>query len=444
MGLFSFKGNVHLKGFKELSKDEEILSIMEGENAPKVVFFPSLFNKREVVFNVNVNDYVKVGTKIGVLKDFDLPIYSSVSGVVSDIKDIYSSQSKNNIKTLLISNDFKYERDTLLKTVNLDSSKEEIKEAIKNSGLVGLGGAGFPTYIKYNATNIDTLLINCIECEPFLTSDYKAILNDIDYLLKGIPLLLKALDAKKAIIAFKKKNTSIKEIILSHNTNENITIYEAKDLYPMGYERTLIRRIFNKEYDKLPSEIGIVVNNVQTVIELSKTLLTGKTLNSRIVTVSGDAIGHPCNILCPIGTMAKDLINVCHGYTKENVNLIVGGPMCSSAINTDEFPLLIANNSLTILEYNEYLEEPCLRCGRCSSFCTMSLQPVEIVNAAKRQDIDRLATLDVMACVECGICSYVCPSRINVLEGVKKGKILYRLKGRKVAKWHIKLIHHLI
>ena len=155
MGLFSFKGNVHLKGFKELTKNEEIISIMEGENAPKIVYFPSLFNKREVVFNVNVNDYVKVGTKIGVLKDFDLPIYSSVSGVVSDIKDIYSSQSKNNIKTLLISNDFKYERDTLLKTVNLDSSKKEIKEAIKNSGLVGLGGAGFPTYIKYNATNID-------------------------------------------------------------------------------------------------------------------------------------------------------------------------------------------------------------------------------------------------------------------------------------------------
>ena len=118
MGLFSFKGNVHLKGFKELSKNEEIISIMEGENAPKIVYFPSLFNKREVVFNVNVNDYVKVGTKIGVLKDFDLPIYSSVSGVVSDIKDIYSSQSKNNIKTLLISNDFKYERDTLFKPVN--------------------------------------------------------------------------------------------------------------------------------------------------------------------------------------------------------------------------------------------------------------------------------------------------------------------------------------
>lgn len=434
MGLFSSKGRKHLNGHKELTKHSEIISIVSGNNAVKEVYFPTMSpNGKPISYTVNPGDSVKVGTRIGCRTDFYVPIYSSVSGVVKESKMIYSAQVGRLIQHVVIENDQQYVLDEPLKTVSLQNSKEEIFEAIKEAGLVGMGGAGFPTYIKYNnPQNIHTLLVNGVECEPYLTTDFMAMQNEVDDLLTGCELLMKASGASKAIIAFKVHKDEVKKAISEKLADHpNISIKEVPDKYPMGWERTLIKQVFKKEYDRLPSEAGVVVNNAQTVIELGKTLSTGRTVATRLVTVSGNGINNPTNVLCPIGTLASELIKVCGGYVEGDINLIPGGPMCAKALSRDDFPILIQMGSLTVLKYVAVNTVGCLRCGECTMNCPAGLQPVELKIAFERKDTDRMAKLNIMSCVECGMCSYVCPSKIEVTDTIKKAKAIYKLKGNK-------------
>ncbi|MCI5745660.1 MAG: RnfABCDGE type electron transport complex subunit C [Erysipelotrichaceae bacterium] len=430
MSLFGSKGHRHLDGHKELTKHEEIISLVSGDNMVKQVYFPTMSpNGKPITYTVKEGDYVKVGSKIGTRTDFYVPIYCSVSGVVQASKMVFSPQVGRAIQHVVIANDGQYVEEEPLKTVTLSSSKEEIFEAIKEAGLVGMGGAGFPTYIKYNnPKNIDTLLVNGVECEPYLTTDFIAMQQDVDNLLLGCEYLMKASGAKRAIIAFKVHKDEVKEAIEAKlSAHENITICEVPDQYPMGWERTLVKQVLKKEYDKLPSEAGAVVNNAQTVISLGKVLSTGKVITNRLVTVSGDGVNHPTNVLCPIGTLASELVSSCGGYVEGDINLIPGGPMCAKAVKQDDFPILLQMGSLTILKFKQVETVPCLRCGACTMNCPAGLQPVEIKIAFERKDTDRMEKLNIMSCVECGMCSYVCPSHIEVTESVKKAKMIYRL-----------------
>lgn len=434
MSLFGSKGRRHLDGHKDLTKHSQIISIVSGENAPKEVYFPTMSpNGKPITYTVNPGDSVKVGTKLGTRTDFYVPIYSSVSGTVKEAKMIYSAQIGRPISHIVIENDGRYECDEPLKTVTLESSKEEIFEAIKEAGLVGMGGAGFPTYIKYNnPQGIQTLLVNGVECEPYLTTDFFTMQSDVDALLLGCEYLMKASGASNAIIAFKVHKDEVKEAISAKLADHpNIAIQEVPDAYPMGWERTLIKQVFKKEYDRLPSEVGVVVNNAQTVIELGKTLSTGKTVATRLVTVSGNGVKNPTNVLCPIGTLAKEVVAVCGGYVEGDINLIPGGPMCAKALSREDFPILIQMGSLTILKYAAVKADACLRCGECTMTCPAGLQPVELKIAFERKDVDRMEKLNIMSCVECGMCSYVCPSKIDVTDTIKKAKLIYKLKGKK-------------
>lgn len=433
MSLFGSRGRRHLNGHKELTKHEKIISLVRSENDPSLVYFPTMSpNGKPITYTVNVGDSVKVGTRIGTRTDFYVPIYSSVSGTVKEQKMIFSPQVGRPIQHLVIENDKQYVEDEPLKTVTLDSSKEEIFEAIKEAGLVGMGGAGFPTYVKYNnPKNIETLLVNGVECEPYLTTDFMAMQIDVDALLLGCEYLMKASGAKNAIIAFKVHKDEVKEAISAKLADHpNISIKEVPDQYPMGWERTLIRQVFKKEYDRLPSEAGVVVNNAQTVIELGKTLSTGKVVATRLVTISGDGVKNPTNVLCPIGTLANELVAACGGYVEGDINLIPGGPMCAKAVKQDDFPILIPMGSLTILKYVAVKTVGCLRCGECTMSCPAGLQPVELKIAFERKDTDRMEKLNIMSCVECGMCSYVCPSKIEVTDIIKKAKLIYKLKKK--------------
>ena len=433
MSLFGSKGRRHLDGHKELTKHQEIISIVSGESSPKEVYFPTMSpNGKPITFTVNPGDSVKVGTRIGVRTDFYVPIYSSVSGKVVGKKMIFSPQVGRPIQHLVIENDGQYVEEELLKTVTLENSQEEIFEAIKEAGLVGMGGAGFPTYIKYNnPSNIETLLVNGVECEPYLTTDFFAMQLDVDALLLGCEYLMKASGAKNAIIAFKVHKDEVREAILPKLADHpNITIREVPDQYPMGWERTLIKQVFKKEYNRLPSEAGVVVNNAQTVIELGKTLSTGKVVSKRLVTISGDGVVNPTNVLCPIGTLAKELVSACGGYVEGDINLIPGGPMCAKSVKQDDFAITIPMGSLTILKFKALNTVGCLRCGACSSYCPAGLQPVELKIAFERKDTDRMEKLDIMSCVECGMCSYVCPSKIEVTDTIKKAKLIYKLRKK--------------
>ncbi len=429
MILFRSVGRRHLDGHKELSKHSEIIHL-DSKKGSKVYFPTMAPNNTAIKVLVAPGDKVKVGQKIAERTDFYVPIYSSVSGTVLEFENVFSTSANRPTKHIVIESDGLNTPSDPLKTVTLDSTKEEIFEAIKEAGLVGLGGAGFPTYVKYNnPKGIHTLLVNGVECEPFLTTDFVTMKDNVEDLLNGCELLMKASGAEKAIIAIKVHKEEVRDAICAQlDSHPNVVVQEVPDVYPMGWERTLIKEVFHKEYDRLPGEIGVVISNGQTVISIGSVLLKGHPISERTITVSGDAVLNPTNVVCKIGTLAKELIDAVGVNHELDINLIPGGPMCSKAVNTDLFPMYMQMGALTILKAKTYKEEPCLRCGSCTHHCPAGLQPVEIRRALKAKDYDRMIKLSVMSCVECGMCSYSCPSRIELTDAMKNAKTVTRFK----------------
>lgn len=429
MGLFGSKVGNHLKGYKNLTKHEEVL-ILDCPKGHKV-YFPTLApNKTPINFDVKPGDKVKMGQRIGMRSDFYVPIYCSVSGTVLENENVFSPVHNGLIPHLVIESDGLNTQGKLLKTVTLESSQQEIMDAMKEAALVGMGGAGFPTYVKYNnPDDIDTLIVNGVECEPYLTTDFLMMQQEPERLLQGTQFLMKAFTCSRAVIAIKVGKPEVVAAIkpLADKYPE-IDLVEVPDVYPMGWERVLIKQVLKRTYNKLPSECGVIVNNAQTIINLATCLLEGKVPTERLVTVSGNAIKEPHNVRCKIGTLASELIELCGGYTEEEINLLPGGPMCSKAVTNDHFPILLPNGALTVLKHIKYNTVACLRCGTCTNSCPAGLQPVELKRAFEAKDVDRMLKLDVMACIECGTCSYVCPSKIEVTDYVKKCKALARLR----------------
>lgn len=433
MGLFGSKGRNHLKGYKELSKHSEIINL-EAKEGMKVYFPTMAPNRTPITYDVKPGDKVLAGQRIGVRTDFYVPIYSSVSGTVLANEKVFSTQLGMPIPHVVVESDGKNELAEPLKTVSLDSSVDEIFDAIKESGICGMGGAGFPTYVKYSGKNngkIHTLLINGVECEPFLTTDFVKMEKEADKVVKGLELLLKVSGATKAIVCLKVHKEEARDALKAAiGDRQDMVVREVPDQYPMGWEKTLVQEVMKKSYEKLPSEVGVIVNNVQTVICLGDVLLTGHPVTDRLVTVSGNAIKNPTNVNCKIGTLAKELIAAAGGYTEEEISLIPGGPMCTKAVNTDNFPMLLPMGSLTILKFRKVVADACLRCGQCTYNCPAQLQPVELKRAFDSKDVTRMIELDAMSCVECGTCSYICPSHIEVTDYVKKCKALVRLRKK--------------
>ena len=437
MNIFGTKGKTHIEGHKSLTTSAPILEL-EKELVTKV-YLPLLSpNGKEIKLCVADGDRVLVGTKYAERTDFYVPQYSPIAGKVLGKEMRYSAVVGRPINHLVIENDFTYEEaQDVLKVVSIDDSKEVIFEAIKEAGLVGLGGAGFPTYVKYNnPQNIHTVLVNAVECEPYLTTDFFATQMEPEMLCKALQFLIKVSGAEKAIVAYKQHKGVEKEPIEAAleavvANYPNVELRRVPDVYPMGWERLLVKTVFNKEYKMLPSEVGVIVNNVQTVIALGHALLEGKPLTKKLVTVSGDGIANPCNIWCPIGTPAKTLIDACGGYTATDVNVVPGGPMCTKAVLKDEFPINPQNGAITVFKYKYVAAEPCLRCGACSDHCPMGLQPVELQIALKTRDTDRMAKLNGNLCMSCGMCSYVCPSKIDVTGNMNKMKLQLKLAQMK-------------
>ena len=437
MNIFGTKGKKHIDGHKGLTSSAPIIEL----NKEKVekVYLPLLSpNGKEITVCVAEGDRVLVGTRYGERTDFYVPQYSPIAGKVLGKEKRYSAVVGRPIDHLVIENDFTYEEaKDVLKVVSIDDSKEVIFEAIKEAGLVGLGGAGFPTYVKYNnPKNIEAVIINAVECEPYLTTDYFATQNEPDMLCKACQFLIKVSGAQKAIIAYKQHKGVEKEPIEAAletvvNNYPNVELRRVPDVYPMGWERLLVKTVTGKEYNMLPSEAGVIVNNVQTAIALGHALLEGKPLTRRLITVTGNAIANPCNIWCPIGTPAKTLIDECGGYTCEDVNVVPGGPMCGKAALKDEFPINPQIGSLCIFKYAPVKAEPCLRCGACSEHCPMGLQPVELQIALKQKDTDRMAKLKGHLCMSCGMCSYVCPAKIDVTDNMNKMKLQLKIAQMK-------------
>lgn len=381
---------------------------------------------------VKVKDTVAVGQKIGDCDvPFSVPVHSGVSGTVKSISD-YRMIDGNNCKAVEIECDgLQTVSDTVKPPVITD--RESFIKAVRESGMVGLGGAGFPTHIKLNPKNkIDTLLLNGAECEPYITSDYRTMLEHPDEMLDGIRIVAKMLEIPNVIIGIENNKPEAVKILKEKTANDsNINVMSLPSLYPQGGEKVLIYNCTGKivEEGKLPSDYGIIVMNVSTAYALDVYFKTGMPLVSRTVTVDGDIIKKSGNYLVPVGTSIEYILDYAQ-CEKDKINkLITGGMMMGITIYDITQPVTKQNNAVLAFNKIEIPEElPCIRCGRCMRACPLDLMPMELDKAYKKRDAESLLKYKVNLCMNCGCCTYVCPSKRKLAETNQLAKAFLRNK----------------
>ncbi len=411
---------IKLINHKKRSITNRVLEI----NKPKVVYIPLVNHTNlECKCLVKIGAKVQKGEVIGVRDDYlELPIHASVSGKVIDIKDkLYLNGKK--VKCVVIENDYQ-EKQKLkgAKRKLTNYLKEKFVELLKECAVTGMGGSDFPTYIKYQA-DLNTIIVNAVECEPYLTADHMITMLKIEEILETIDAVMEINNIKSGFIAIKETNYQLRTKIESYlGTYPNILLVTVVDIYPMGWEKYLIKMILKKEYQTVPSDIGVVVNNISTIYAIYKALKYQKPISKRIITISGEKIIKPQNVLVKIGTPIKDVINQVGGYDEElPIKLIAGGPMMGLSLKSDDIMVTKNLNGILLID-GAFKEEAltCLRCGRCVSICPVSLAPILIRDAI--DDYEKLIPLRPERCIECGLCSYVCPSKIDVRGAVIKAK----------------------
>ncbi|MBP3460978.1 MAG: RnfABCDGE type electron transport complex subunit C [Bacilli bacterium] len=403
-------------GIKLSKHKKETMNKIEEFLNPKEVYFKIKENDEVLV---KENEKVIVGQKI-IKTKYDTYIHSSVSGIVKEITTMidYQNNKSNFIK---IENDFN-ETNKFKENDLKNITKEQFISNLKENGIVGLGGAGFPTYVKYNNDDVKTLIINAVECEPYITADYINCFNNIDKIVETLNIIDNIYNLNEIFIAIKTKNRTLKEKIIPYIIkNKKIKLIEVPNLYPMGWEKALVRYIKHTDYDKLPIEKSIIVSNASTIYSIYESLKYNKPLIEKIVTISGDNIINKTNVKVKIGTKFSELKKIYKGYNSKEINLVTGGPMMGYSVETDEF--IIPNNLNSVIgikKIKEFNPITCLRCGKCSDHCPTKICPVLVKdNINNNQELKRL---NVERCIECGICSFVCPSKINLREYVREAK----------------------
>lgn len=391
---------------------------------PEKVYIPLIvLNDTDITILVKKDDYVLKGSVIGRKKgDLKVPIHSSISGKVLDIEEC-TYMNGNKVKCIVIENDYKEKMD--LRTTNEKISnytKQEFTDIVRDAGIVGLGGAGFPTYIKYNSDNIKTLVINAVECEPYITADFSLTIDKCEEILETIDAIMTINNIEKAIIAVKKNNvTLINQLKNYMGSYLNIKLVTVPNIYPMGWERLLVEETLHIKYDRLPIEKGVVVSNISTIYAIYEALKYEKPLIERVITFTGEGFKEPKNILVKVGTKVSDVINNIVHYKEDDLLFVAGGPMMGEALPTDDLVVSPNLNCVLVIKDNiKDLETNCLRCGKCVAVCPAKISPVLIKDAIKNKEY--LKELEVNRCIECGLCSYICPAKIKVREIVKSAK----------------------
>lgn len=412
---------LQLKGNKEQSMQNDI-KVLELSTDIAIPLLSGANEDVEVL--VKEGDKVFIGDKIA---QFDHeryePIFASVSGKVKGIEKRMHASLKQ-VAHVIITPDKNQKSKPPFQPLDYKKiDREKLLEVMKQAGIIGLGGAGFASYLKYEKECMQHLIINAVECEPYISADTMSIAYYAQTFVTGVCAMQKLAGVKDVSIALKENNKQLqKTLITLFKGKQAIHIKTVKDVYPMGWERTLVKTLLQQEYRQFPIERGIVVNNASSAIAFGNVLLQGMPIVSRIVTVSGDGIHEPSTVLVPVGMRVDQIIEACGGYTAQDVKLIAGGPMMGKTIVNDQFVIDRASNAITVLKNHPHQSVACLRCGKCIAFCPAGIQPVRIATALKSKDNDSLKKLHVHDCIDCGLCAYVCPSRLNVSENVRKAK----------------------
>lgn len=395
---------------------------------------------------VRPGDHVDVGQAIGESDSFvTAPIHASVSGTVKKITDL-KMPNGSVVKAVVIESDGLMTKSPYAVPPAAET-KEQLLLAIKRSGLVGLGGAGFPAHVKLSIPKdkkIDTLIINGAECEPYITSDHREIIENSWDILSGIKIVKDLLDVHRVIIGIESNKPDAIKILSqiadnqAADPNDEIRVLTLKSSYPQGAEKVLIRACTGRKVPagKLPADVGCVVMNVTSVAFIAQYLKTGVPLVSKRITVDGSAVKEPKNVIVPLGTPIKDVIEFCGGYKCEPKKILMGGPMMGIALTDDSMPVLKQNNAILAFDEKDAKlaeESDCIRCGKCLKSCPMSLMPEAIAGCVKLKDVKGLEKLNVMTCMECGSCAFNCPAHKHLVQTIREGKAMVRAENAKKA-----------
>ena len=386
---------------------------------------------------VAVGDKVKIGQKIGDTEAFmAAPIHASVSGVVKEIKNVMNVGGRL-CKTVVITNDNKNEMFEGIAPPKIDTREEFIK-AVRESGAIGLGGAGFPTHVKFaydrSKVNIEYLLLNGAECEPYITSDYRELMENSESVLSGIDLVMTKLEIPHAIIGIEAdKPKAIDMLTKLAIRYPNISVKQLPSAYPQGAEKVLVHTCTGRVVGegKLPSDVGCMVMNVSTAGFLYRYMKTGVPLVQRRITVDGDIVNSPANFFVPVGTMLHSVMGFAD-VRQQPDRIVLGGPMMGMCAFDPDTPLGKTNNAVLLFGSTKpHKTTACIRCGRCVRACAINLQPTELESAYDARDAAALDRLKVNLCMNCGACSFVCPAKRPLAEKNQLAKDFLRQEKTK-------------
>lgn len=425
MGLLTFKGGIHPYDGKELSKGNPIEKYLpKGE----MVYPLSQHIGAPAAPIVKKGDRVLAGQRLADAGGFvSAPIHASVSGTVKGIEPRLTSTGSM-VNSIIVENDQQYEEVEFTPAALEKLSKEDILKRIREGGVVGMGGAGFPTHVKLSPKDpdkIEYVLVNGAECEPYLTSDYRRMLEEPEKIVDGLRVMLTLFDNAKGYICVEdNKPDCIAKLQALVKDIPRIEVKELMTKYPQGGERTLIYATTGREINSsmLPADVGCVVDNVDTVVAICNAVLLGRPVMSRIVTVTGDAITTPKNFSVLTGTNMEELVEAAGGLKDSTAKVISGGPMMGFAMYNLKVPCIKTTSAFLCLEHDavsEAKQTACINCGRCVSVCPGHVLPARLATFAEHGNMEAFQKFDGMECCECGCCSYVCPAKRPLTQSIK-------------------------
>lgn len=439
MGKLTFRGGIHPYEGKELSKDHPIEKYLPKGD---LVYPLSQHIGAPSVPCVKKGDTVLAGQKIADAGGFvSVPLHASVSGTVKGIEKRLNATGSM-VDCIVIENDQQYQETEFQEARLEDLTKEEILNRIKEGGVVGMGGAGFPTHVKLapkDPSKIEYILVNGAECEPYITSDYRRMIEEPEKVVKGLQVILTLFDSAKGYICIEDNKpdciAKMKELV---KDIDRIEVKKMMTKYPQGGERTLIYAATGREINStmLPADVGCVVDNVETVISVYKAVILGRPVNSRVVTVTGDGIKEPKNLLVLAGTDMSELVDTAGGLKAKIAKAISGGPMMGFALYDLHVPCTKTTSAFLFLEHDavseaQEIQTACINCGRCVSVCPGHVLPARLAKLAERGDMAGFEALDGMECCECGCCSYICPAKRPLTQSIKSMRKMVLASRRK-------------
>ena len=425
MGLLTFKGGIHPDDGKRFSKDQAVKPLL-----PKGDMVYPLSQHIGAPANpvVKKGDHVLKGQLIADAGGFvSAPVYSSVSGTVKGLEQRFNPTGTK-VECIVIENDGEYSEAEYEPVKPLDElSREEILDMIARAGIVGVGGAGFPTRVKLSPKEpdkIDYVIANCAECEPYITADYRRLLENTKDLVSGMRVVLSLFPNAKGIFAVEDNKKDCIEKLNQVVANEpRMDVKALMTKYPQGAERQLIYAVTKRAINSsmLPADAGCIVDNVETLIAIHNAVINGRPLTERVVTVSGDAVETPGNFRVLLGTNHRELIEAAGGFKTEPEKLISGGPMMGFAMVTLDAPVTKTSSSILAFKEDVVAKNPetaCINCGRCVEVCPSRIIPSRLADYARRQDEESFVAMNGLECVECGSCSYVCPAKRQLKQAI--------------------------